>query len=142
VTADEQTGNKDIMMQDLDGDYDVFEVGGVADDNVDEGSISGAAGAALRCRWGTAARRWHQNDSESDADTDVDPPYSRLEDSDDECDAGFIDWKAIEGFGLSAWDQLGESYEADAAAIGMFSDRTNNVIQPLIFACSRSAQSI
>jgi hypothetical protein len=47
-----------------------------------------------------------------------------LEDSDDECDDGFIDWKAIEeGSGLSAWDQLGENYETEAATIGMLSSK-------------------
>src|ERR1700683_1222136 len=42
-TADKQMENEDIMMQDpdMDEDYDVFEAGDVADDNVDEDSISG-----------------------------------------------------------------------------------------------------
>ena len=32
---------------------------------------------------------------------------------------GIVDWAAIKAnSGLSAWDQLGERYEADAAAIG------------------------
>jgi hypothetical protein len=131
-TADERTENEDIMMQDPDpdGDYDVFEAGGVAGDDADEDTVSGATGAALRHRWGTVAGSWHENDSESDADEENNPPYPRLEDSDEECDNGFIDWKAIEeGYGLSAWDQLGESYEAEAAAIGVFSAiTTNNVI--------------
>jgi hypothetical protein len=38
---------------------------------------------------------------------------------DDEPEPGYVDWAAIEAnSGLSAWDQLGEGYERDAAAIG------------------------
>jgi len=122
---DERTESEDIMMQNMDGD-----AGGVAGDNADadEDSISRAA---LCRRWGTVASSWHQNGSESDSDTESEPPYPRLEDSDDETDNGFVDWKAIEeGNGLSAWDQLGESYEAEAAEIGVFSaTETNNVIR-------------
>lgn len=69
-----------------------------------------------------AARAWTPSDLEDDVDDDLDhstlavpqeDPYA-----DDEVDA--VDWDALEKeCGLSAWDQLGESYEADAAGIGM-----------------------
>ena len=40
---------------------------------------------------------------------------------DDEDDANAFDWDKIEGnSGLSAWDQLGEAYEKDAANIGVY----------------------
>jgi hypothetical protein len=63
------------------------------------------------------------NDLGSELDISDEPPYPRLKDSDNESDDGFmVDWAAIEaGSGLSAWDQLGEGYERDAAALGKFS---------------------
>jgi hypothetical protein len=139
--ADEGAENEDIMMQDpdMDGDHDVLEAGSVVHDNADKDCISGAVGAVLLRRWGTVASSWpHQNDPESDSDTESEsePPCPRLEDGDGECD--FFDWKAIEEeYGLSAWDQLGESYEAEAAAIGMFSAIELTILSnPLTSACS------
>lgn len=63
---------------------------------------------------------WMPSDSEDDVDHDFDHNMVPQEDlsGDDEVDA--VDWDALEKeCGLSAWDQLGESYEADAAGIGM-----------------------
>lgn len=66
-------------------------------------------------------------DSASDSDTDSEintgeAPYPQLEDDGDDSDDGeSTDWDAIEmQSGLSAWDQLGERYEADAATMGKF----------------------
>ncbi|KAJ7468889.1 hypothetical protein B0H11DRAFT_1402925 [Mycena galericulata] len=53
-----------------------------------------------------------QDDRESESVRDED---SDGENSDD--DADLLDWDRFEAPGLSAWDQLGESYEAEAAAI-------------------------
>lgn len=67
-----------------------------------------------------AARAWTPSDSEDDVDDDLDHNTVPQEDpsGDDEVEA--VDWDALEKeCGLSAWDQLGESYEADAARIGM-----------------------
>jgi hypothetical protein len=67
-----------------------------------------------------AARAWMNSDSEDDIDDDLDHNTVPQEDpsGNDEVDA--MDWDALEKeCGLSAWDQLGESYEADAAGIGM-----------------------
>ena len=127
--TDEWTENEDIMMRDPDIDEDhgavELEAGSVVGDSADDGCISRAARAVLHHRWGVAANtRLHQNDPESDSDTESEsePPFPSLEDGDEECGDDFIDWKAIEeGYGLSAWDRLGESYEAEAAAISMFS---------------------
>ena len=42
-----------------------------------------------------------------------------LEDDEHEREPGYVDWAAIEAnSGLSTWDQLGESYETEAAMIG------------------------
>ena len=68
------------------------------------------------CRPVALAREWTPSDSEDDGD-DLAVPQEDPS-SDDEVDA--VDWNALENeCGLSAWDLLGESYEADAARIGM-----------------------
>jgi len=59
---------------------------------------------------------WNRNLNMNNMNSDeVDEP-SPLIDSDGEDD---FDWELLEG-GLSAWDQLGEGYERDAAAVGGF----------------------
>ena len=74
-----------------------------------------AVGNALRSRWGNVAIRDIGDTSDSDSDEEL--PYPVLED--DEPEPGYVDWAAIEAnSGLSAWNQLGEAYERDAAAIG------------------------
>lgn len=78
-----------------------------------------ATGAELNNHW---RRMFEMEDSDLDSDPEVndEPAYPKLEDSDDESDEGFIDWATIEaGSGLSAWDQLGEGYERDAAALDL-----------------------
>jgi len=60
------------------------------------------------------------DDSETDSESNMgEAPYPQLEDDGEDSDEeGLIDWGAIEAqSGLSAWDQLGEGYEADAAAL-------------------------
>jgi hypothetical protein len=97
----------------IDGDPDV---GYVADDpGPPEVDISEAAENVLRARW---ANITDVRDDSSDEDlADEDLAYPILED--DEPEPGFVDWEAIEAnFSLSAWDQLGEGYERDVAAIG------------------------
>ena len=73
---------------------------------------------ALRDRWGCSTGiKDDVSDSDLD-DAEQPPPYPILEDE-EELKTGFIDWAAIEAnSGLSAWDQLGEDYERDAATIG------------------------
>jgi len=64
------------------------------------------------------AHAWTPSDSEDDVD-DLGRNTAPQEDpsSDDEVDD--VDWDALEKeCGLSAWDQLGEGYEADEAGIG------------------------
>ena len=101
----------------IDGDPDV---GYVADDHgPPEVDVSEAAENALRARWGnvTDVRDDISNDSSDEDLADEDLAYPILEDNEPE--PGFVDWEAIEAnSGLSAWDQLGEGYERDAAAIG------------------------
>lgn len=90
----------------------------------DQDTMSGPMRNVLHHRWGDTLCDLGGSDLDSDSDFGSDPAYPRLEDSDDECDDGFIDWKAIEeGSGLSAWDQLGENYETEAATIGMLSSK-------------------
>jgi hypothetical protein len=60
--------------------------------------------------------RWNSNRHIADCDEEaegLDEPSSPI-DSDDEDENV---WEPLEG-GLSAWDQLGEGYERDAAAVG------------------------
>ena len=60
--------------------------------------------------------RWSRNITNSDEEakgTSVDEPSSPIDGDDNE----EIGWELLEG-GLSAWDQLGEGYEQDAAAVG------------------------
>ncbi|KIM89671.1 hypothetical protein PILCRDRAFT_1994 [Piloderma croceum F 1598] len=79
--------------------------------NSDELLSHKAFGNALRSCWSKVA---DIRDDASDSDLE-ELPYSVLE---DEHEPGYIDWATIEAnSGLSAWDQLGESYEWDAAEI-------------------------
>jgi hypothetical protein len=81
--------------------------------NSDELLSHEAVGKVLRSRWSKVA---DSRDDASDSDLEEELPYPVLE---DEHEPGYIDWAAIEAnSGLSAWDQLGESYERDAAEIG------------------------
>jgi hypothetical protein len=65
-----------------------------------------------------AARASTPSDSEDDDDLDHNTVPQEDPSGDDEVDA--VDWDALEKeCGLSAWDQLGESYEAEAAGIGV-----------------------
>ena len=77
----------------------------------------------LHKHWATCHRAVDEpNDSDSESNRG-EPFYSQLEDGNDSGsdDEEIIDWDAIEaGSSLSNWDQLGESYERDAAAIGEF----------------------
>lgn len=64
------------------------------------------------------ARAWTPSDLEDDLDDDCNTVPQKDPSDDDEVEA--VDWDALEKeCGLSAWDQLGESYEAYAAGIGM-----------------------
>ena len=92
------------------------DVGYVAKDHAqpDRVYVSEVAENALRARWADVA---DVRDDVSDNGSDEELPYPILED--DGPEPGFVDWEAIEtNYGLSAWDQLGEGYERDAAAIG------------------------
>jgi len=121
ILAVEEAVNGDATIDGA-GEVDVGHWDGLDDElsnfvGGNEG-LDGYVKSTLHQRWKNAASCL---DSETDSDTDTEPPYPRLEDSDDESDDGFIDWKAIEeGNSLSAWDQLGESYEMEAASIGVF----------------------
>jgi hypothetical protein len=76
--------------------------------------VSRISGNAIRDRWRHGITL--QSDSDSDGGSDGQLPD---EDSDSEGDDESINWDAFEsGSGLSAWDQLGEGYEIEAAAIG------------------------
>jgi len=56
---------------------------------------------------------------ENEGSSDVEVVAS---DDDDDDKVDVVDWDALEQeCGLSAWDRLGEGYEADAAQIGLFS---------------------
>jgi hypothetical protein len=58
---------------------------------------------------------WNRNIDVTDSDEEAkgaDEPSSPIDDDSDE-----MGWELLEG-GLSAWDQLGEGYERDAAEIG------------------------
>jgi hypothetical protein len=84
-----------------------------SDDNLN--TIPRANGTTIIDHW---RHMLEANDSDSDSGSNDELPYPKLEDSDEESDDGFVDWAAIEaGSGLSAWDQLGEGYEREAAAI-------------------------
>jgi hypothetical protein len=117
---DGATGGVDNEMDGAQGDKPSDFV--AIDKDPDRDTMSGPMKNVLHYRWGDTLCDLGGSDLDSDSDSDFGsgPAYPRLEDSDDECDDGFIDWKAIEeGSGLSAWDQLGENYETEAATIGM-----------------------
>jgi hypothetical protein len=98
----------------INGDVDMGYVTDVDHGQPSEVHVSRAAGNALRARW---ANLTDVRDDISDDGSDEELPYPILEDGEPE--PGFVDWEAIEAnFGLSAWDQLGEGYERDAATIG------------------------
>jgi hypothetical protein len=121
ISGDEEHMQTDGPQTDDLGDHDV-DISNNEEGHLENGSgpMPGFTRAELNNHW----RRMFEtedNDSGSEPDLDDETPYPRLEDSDDESDDGFIDWAAIEaGSGLSAWDQLGEGYERDAAALGKF----------------------
>jgi hypothetical protein len=79
----------------------------------------------------TIDRRW-RGAIEEDSDNDEDPEVEEyLETVDSETDEDYIDWNNIESqSGLSVWDQLGESYEKDAAAIGALHLNAFRGLQP------------
>jgi hypothetical protein len=109
--VDEYIAPDDIDVVDEDGE-DLFD-----EDHLHDNTVPFSMHFdSLRDHW---RHMFEPGDSDSDDNSNDELPYERLEDSDDESDGGFIDWNAIEvGSGLSAWDQLGESYEKEAAAIG------------------------
>jgi hypothetical protein len=79
--------------------------------------VPGAFRNACRSRWGGNMTDVRDDSSDGDLDEE-EPSHLPLEDDEHEREPGYVDWAAIEAnSGLSAWDQLGESYEAEAAAI-------------------------
>jgi hypothetical protein len=74
-------------------------------------------------RWGRRARTPSDSD---DSDDETSPNIDQASDVPQEDLAGndevdIVDWDALEReCGLSAWNELGEKYEADAAGIGTF----------------------
>jgi hypothetical protein len=76
-------------------------------------------------RWGRHVARAQTPSDAEDSDNEISPDIDQASDvlqedptsDDDEVDV--VDWDALEReCGLSAWDKLGEKYEADAAGIG------------------------
>lgn len=113
-------GSNDIDDSDNDGseeysrNYSIPPAEDPQSNNSDELPLHEAFGNALRSRWTKVAD--DIRDDASDSDLEEELPYPVLE---DEHELGYVDWAAIEAnSGLSAWDQLGESYERDAAEIG------------------------
>jgi hypothetical protein len=84
----------------------------------DDCLVPGAFRNAFRSRWGSNVTDVKDDSSDGDLDEEEGLSHIPLEDDEHEREPGYVDWAAIEAnSGLSAWDQLGESYEADAAAI-------------------------
>lgn len=78
-------------------------------------------------RWGRHAVRVQTPSDSEDLDNETSPDIDRGGEVPQEDPAGdngevdIVDWDMLEReCGLSAWDKLGEKYEADAAGIGMF----------------------
>jgi hypothetical protein len=100
----------------------------------------GFAEEILHKHW-AAGRIDESNDSDLESDRG-EPFYPQLEDGNNSDDEEVIDWDAIEAQScLSAWDQLGEGYEADAAAICKFK-YTQNSFYNLIFINSKPPPKI
>lgn len=78
-------------------------------------------------RWGRYAVRAQTPSDSEDSYKEISPNIDQASDEPQEDPAGddneidVVDWDALEReCGLSAWDKLGERYEADAAGIGTF----------------------
>lgn len=97
---------------------------GKADGNLDAPRPSHELGFRYRQGHRDLWPMWAADGDESDQESDsAELPYPCLEDSDDESDNGAIDWDTIEsGCGLSSWDQLGESYEREAASVSEYKE--------------------
>ena len=85
-------------------------------DTVDD--LTNVLQSAIHDRWSHATMC-----EDSDSDIDIESGEPLLESSEDQIedqsDDDYIEWDAIgSDSGLSAWDQLGEGYERDAASIG------------------------
>ena len=79
----------------------------VAIEHGDHADTIGAVEDAILDRWNN--RQAHDTSSDSDSDTDQGS------------DEGGFDWDRFEAeYSLSAWDQLGEGYERDAAKVGAY----------------------
>lgn len=91
-------------------------------DEVDD-DIEGAEDvlAAMRKRWRGVVCEEEDEDEEEDGDSDDDETTIPQEDPDEEdTENPAFDWDSlnVEYNGLSAWDQLGEGFECNVAAIG------------------------
>lgn len=105
-------------IQMLDNDVDIYD----APDSGLAGAVhdDGHAGKMLHAHWSAANYGVDEDDSDSDSNGGKESLQAQNY-SDDSDDEGFIDWDAIEAqSGLSVWDQLGEGYEANVAAICKF----------------------
>jgi hypothetical protein len=129
VNAHEDNDDLDPVVsngEELGGSYNGIDVhtnnpqveNDVENPQSDDCLVPGAFRNAFHSQWGSNVTDVKDDSSDGDLDEEEELSHIPLEDDEHEREPGYVDWAAIKAnSGLSAWDQLGESYEADAAAI-------------------------